>query len=382
MLTAVAGAYSAFHQLAHDLYLPDSRAIIKQAVMWSNGPGMPKSASDAQAQFDELLSALNIPLSLSASEKLARLRALPARDLLTAGSRIKMHQFRPVITSTDRAGSSFIPPTLFQDINSGTFARKLASRKTRLLLGECRDEHFVYARWRPPPQNTLSSLRARLEADYPAPAVDALVNLYFPEGKLPAGWKDWKDDAFGRVYADMQVHMLQRGLIRAIATAGGGAAADGGNNYEAKGGAGKSISRYRIEFRVKCIDAVVPPAWGVTHGTDQAIWFWGNGGVLLPEEKKVVKTAFIEPLVKFVNGGNSGAGEDIGWGTHGPREMRRLRPDGKVDIWRDEMWDRGARVWDTLSAVWGSMGTVDAQSVGGGDGADTWSRSGRRESKL
>lgn len=353
------GAYSAFHQLAHDLYLPDANRIIKQAIMWSNGPGMqPKSSSDAQAQFNELLSALGIPFSLPHSDKLALLRSLPASTLLAAGSRIRMHQFRPVITG-DSTSSSFIPPTLFTDIDSGAFSRKLLERKTRLLLGECRDEHVVYGRWRPPTQNTPSALRARLEADYPAAACDALMRLYFPEGKLPARWADWDGEAFGRVYADMQVHMLQRGLIRALTQSNNNNGASGGGVEKGSGtGVEKLIYRYRIEYRVRCVDDVVPPSWGVTHGTDQAIWFWGNGGALLPEEKEIVRTAFIDPLWKFV----SCTGDEIGWGTNGPREMRRLRPDGSVDVWDDGMWEVGGRVWDVLRGV-GSTDTSTGETT-------------------
>ncbi|KAL2001386.1 hypothetical protein VTN02DRAFT_1815 [Thermoascus thermophilus] len=360
-----AGAYSAFHQLAHDLYLPHADRIVKQAIMWSNGPGMqPRSSSDAQAQFDELLSALGIPLSLAPREKLARLRSLPASALLAAGSRIRLHQFRPAITG-DSPARSFIPPTLFADIDSGVFSAKLLERKTRLLLGECRDEHVVYGRWRPPTQNTRAALRARLEADYPAAACDALMGLYFPGGELPARWADWDGEAFGRVYADLQVHLLQRGLVRALTR--------GNNHHDASGGGADNgtdtgprvdtlIYRYRIEYRVRCVDETVPPAWGVTHGTDQAIWFWGNGGALLPAEKDTVRTAFLDPLWKFV----SCTGDGIGWGADGPRRVRRLRPDGGVDVWDDDegMWEVGGRVWDVLRGVDGSAGADDVVSSG------------------
>jgi hypothetical protein len=46
--------------------------------MHSNGPGVePKSLQEAQHQFNELLHRLNIPLSLTPTENLARLRQLP-----------------------------------------------------------------------------------------------------------------------------------------------------------------------------------------------------------------------------------------------------------------------------------------------------------------
>ncbi|KAL1985246.1 hypothetical protein VTN96DRAFT_8162 [Rasamsonia emersonii] len=319
-----AGAYSVFHQLAHDLFLPDEKSIIRQAIMWSNGPGVqPKSAANAQDQFDELLSALDIPLTLSSAEKLSRLRSLPARTLIEASVRIKHHQFRPW------SDSAFISTNLFRDIDSGLFARRLAARHIRLMNGECRDEHFLYGTWFPPKEDSVSALRERIEADYPPEACDALVQLYYPSGQLPADSRDWRD-AFGRLYADMQVHMLERGFINALA----------------RGGAGHLVYRYRIEYRVKCVDDYLPPAWGVTHSSDKAMWFWGDGAVLEDEEKPIVRSALIDPLVRFVRGES-----EMGWNTQGVRQVRRLRPDGTVDVWEDIMWERGQRVWSALQEV-------------------------------
>ncbi|KAL1965949.1 hypothetical protein VTN77DRAFT_5082 [Rasamsonia byssochlamydoides] len=319
-----AGAYSVFHQLAHDLYLPDDKSIIRQAVMWSNGPGIqPKSVSNAQDQFDDLLSALDVPQTLSPTEKLARLQSLPAHTLIEAGMRIKQHQFRPW------SDSAFISTNLFRDIDNGTFARRLAARNIRLMNGECRDEHFVYGTWHPPKEDSLSALRERIEADYPPEACDALVKLYYPSGQLPADCWDWLD-AFGRLYADVQVHMLERGFLNALA----------------RGGAGHLLYRYRIEYRVKCVDDYLPPAWGVTHGSDKAMWFWGDGAVLEEVEKQIVRSALLDHLVRFVRGES-----EVGWNTRNVKQARRLRPDGKVDIWDDTMWERGQRVWNALQEV-------------------------------
>ncbi|KAJ9270594.1 hypothetical protein DTO212C5_3383 [Paecilomyces variotii] len=322
-----AGSYSVFYQLAYDLYQPDGNAIIKRAIMWSNGPAMqPKSRLFAQDQFDELLSVLNIPLLLPPADKIAILRSLPIDTILDALDSIKhYHEFRP---HTD---SDFIQPSLFQDIDNGIFAEKLISRNIRLMIGECRDEHFLYATHRPPQSDTLASLAHRLKADYfPPPAVDKLIRLYYPDGKLPPDCKNWHTDAFGRIYADMQIHLMERGLINALA----------------RTGAGHLIYRYRMEFRLKCVDRIFPPEWGATHATDQWIWFWGNGMRMLEREKHIVRKGVFEPLVKFVQGQE----DDIGWEAVPGRvkEVRRLREDGEVDVWIDERWDEGVRVWEEL----------------------------------
>ncbi|EEA22819.1 carboxylesterase, putative [Talaromyces marneffei ATCC 18224] len=317
-----AGSFSVFNQLAHDLYLPREKSIIRQAIMLSNGPGVqPKAASEAQKQFDQLLIALNIPTHLPASEKLARLRRIPTRQLIDTSLRTQYHQYRPW------HDGQFVPTTLFSDIDNGTFARRMVERNIRLINGECRDEHFLYGTWYTP-ANSLGSLRQRLEADYPSDACDTLVNLYYPDGQLPAGVYNWQD-AFGRLYADVQVHMLERGFVNALA----------------QGGAGHLVYRYRIEYRVECV--TLPPEWGVTHSSDMAMWLWGNGATLNPEEKRLVNEALIEPLVELVNGNSPSKWVD--GDENGVQRVRRLRSDGKVDVWvDDEMWQRGLQVWSAL----------------------------------
>ncbi|KAJ5201816.1 CAZyme family CE10 [Penicillium cinerascens] len=322
-----AGANSVFHQLAYDLRQPDTQAIVRQAVIFSNSPAVqPKKPTETQSQFDQLLNALSIPLTLSANEKLARLRSLPAKQLLDAAKTIQIHQFRP---TTDGA---FILPTLFQSLDDGSFARKLLSRNIRLILGECSDERFLYAIWFPPKANTLDAVRARLITDYPQRIVDALIPLHYPDGKLPPGVTDWDSDAWGRIYADMQVYHMQRGLIHALTSNTGGVDAS------------RLIHRYRIEFRAECTDGI-PIEWGVTHSSDYSLWFWGNGNVLTEKEKKYTHNALVGPLARFVKGE-----DDFGWETSGKR-VRVLKADGSVEIRGDSLWDEGVRVWKALRAV-------------------------------
>ncbi|KAJ9619866.1 hypothetical protein H2203_008139 [Taxawa tesnikishii (nom. ined.)] len=109
-----AGAHSTFQQLAHDLYLPDSKSIIKRAIMFSNGSGVqPKSLSEHQTQFDELLNALRIPLHLSGPEKLAALRKLPSDELVDIQSKLKYSEFRAL------SDGAFVSGSLIHDINTG-----------------------------------------------------------------------------------------------------------------------------------------------------------------------------------------------------------------------------------------------------------------------
>ncbi|KAL5342619.1 Alpha/Beta hydrolase protein [Aspergillus crustosus] len=337
-----AGAYSVCYQLAYDLNLPTPQALIKRACIWSNSfTVQPKSPSLAQTQFNQLLSALQIPHSLPAHEKLSRLRSTPQRTILSAAASIDLHEFRPTTDNT------FIPNNLFHTLDNGFLASRLIARNIRIITGECRDEHFLYGTYRRPAKDTLGYLRARLLADYPRPVVDKLLQLSYPNGKLPRDCKNWTNDAFGRIYADMQIHNMQRGFIYAL-TKPITRSLDGKDRETISREVEKLIFRYRMEYRLQCADRSTPPQWGVTHATDQYIWFWGNGEVVQPKEKEIIKNAVIDPFIKFVHGEH-----DLGWGTSSVRQMRTLKPDGSVQIWYDELWDEAVRVWKGLREVAG-----------------------------
>lgn len=321
-----AGANSVFHQLAYDLRQPDENSLICQACIWSNSPAVqPKQPTETQAQFNQLLTALDIPLTLPNSEKLIRLRSIPAKTLLDKAKTIPLHQFRP---TTD---TSFISPSLFTALDTGAFARSLLARNIRIIIGECRDERFLYSTWFPPRENTLSALRTRLVADYPEHIVDAVIPLYYPNGSLPTHCENWDQDAWGRIYADMQVHRMQRGLVYALTENEGGVDASA------------LLFRYRIEWRAECVEVALPVEWGVTHSSDYPVWFFGNGGLLGDREKEVVVEGFVGPLAMFVRGE-----KEFGWGTSGGKGVRTLREDGSVEIVEDGDWEEGVRVWKVL----------------------------------
>lgn len=314
-----AGSHSVFHQLAYDLGVPDSKAIIKRALMLSNGPGMqPKSPEEAQDQFTELLQNLAIPASLSPAEKLTKLRVISAKTLIAATHKMKLHQFRAI---TD---SSFVRPNLLAELSNGIFAKRILARNLHLLIGECSDEHHVYGTWRPPKPGYQNML-LRLEADYPRAACHALMEHYFPARKLPPKYPTWQA-AFGHIYADVQIHALERGMVLGLV----------------RHGAGELVHRYRIEWRAGCVDAKVPRSWGATHGADMAIWFWGNGDNLAEGEKQVVRRAFHEPLSAFLKGGNGQ------WGAGSGMLVRVLKGDGNVVVEEDTRLDEGLELWEAL----------------------------------
>ena len=291
--------------------------------MWSNGSGMqPKSLDEHQAAFNELLGILDMPNTTPASDKLNHLRNVPATALIAAIDKMSNSQFRGV------SDGQFVHTHLFANINSGDYARRMRKRGVKLLIGECRDEHNLYRMWRTP-QNSHQAVLDRLCEDYPAPAVKNALEIYAPGGRLPAGYTDWKD-LFGRVYADLQVHCLERGFVNALSAAGLVV--------------GEDVLRYRIEWRARCADAALPTSWQVTHSSDEAIWWWGNGWANgLTREDKDVVTPLHDLFARFVRG------ENVEWAQKGPKVVKRLTDRGTLDFWDDERWEEGQAVWQAVN---------------------------------
>jgi carboxylesterase type B len=191
-----AGSHSVFHQLAYDLALPDEKALVKRALVLSNGPGIqPKSLDEIDRQFEEFVKVLNISTDSTPTEMLEKLRSLDAKTLVQATTEMKLHQFRAV---TD---GIFVRHGLHDELNNGVFANRMKRRGIELVIGECSDEHHVYGTWRPPKPGYDNMLH-RLEADYPQDACKILMKHYFTRGKLPPKYKSWQA-AFGHIYAGM-----------------------------------------------------------------------------------------------------------------------------------------------------------------------------------
>ncbi|PNP77092.1 hypothetical protein FNYG_09561 [Fusarium nygamai] len=324
-----AGAYSTFQQLSHELFCePEKSAIIRRIAMFSNGPGTePKTLQDVQPQFDEFITRLGIPLDLEDSTKLAKLREVPYEKLIEVQSEMKISEFRVL------AEGQFYPASLLDKINNGEFAKKMKTRGITLLNGECQEEHTMYRRWRTPTES-YASVHQRLSSDFSPKVTETLMGQFCGAGEqLPAGNKTWRE-FFGRLYANVQVHLLERGFHDALV----------------KGGleAGKDILRYRIERRLECVEEKIPSHLGVTHLTDIPIWLWGTGyqdG--LTREEKVFLKGWNEGLAQFVNG------DDVNWGPVKINEVRRWRSDGETDVVEDDLWEDGIAFWKLINSSGG-----------------------------
>jgi carboxylesterase type B len=108
-----AGSYATFHQLAYDVGSNSTRQIIRRVIQWSNGCGVqPKRVPEAQQQFDDLVSVLGMPRSLSAARKLEILRSKSAQELVAATTNMKQKFIRPV--SDGRFLSDDLFPSIYE----------------------------------------------------------------------------------------------------------------------------------------------------------------------------------------------------------------------------------------------------------------------------
>ena len=318
-----AGAYSVFHQLAYSLSLPADKAYINRVVMWSNGCGLqPKGIEEAQISFKQLTNAFDIPDNLPGQEKLARLRAVPTQDFVAAVKKVPGNSFRAV---TD---GQFVRFSLFEELFSDSFAKKMKSRGIKLIIGDCCDEYTAYRSISPP--TSYTTLLQRLGVEFRHELAQKAVTLYCPGRQLPEGYNTWQD-IFGRIYADLQVHMTQRGFLSSLSQT---LPAD-------------YVFRYRIETRADILEKIMPRSLGVTHGSDLCWWFmahnFGMKGNLKDEEVGLARE-LVEPLAAFVRNGTPA------WGTSNIRQVRLLNADG-VSIVSDPWWDTSITTWRRLQGL-------------------------------
>lgn len=242
---------------------------------------------------------------------------------------------------------------LFKNLEDGTWARHLKQRRIEMLLGECEDEHFAFATWHslPDDDQTLDAVRRRLSVDYPNEIIDTLIDeIYLPSFLTSGSQPQLQSQShrnlptirnhkcptynalFGHIYADIQVHATQRGLTNSLFTHG----------------AGNLVRRCIIGWRAKRADENFPRDMGATHGTDTALWFWGDGvGLELLKREEAVVREWCLPFWRWVVGAEGGWGAS-GWSETVKRCVRYVDSNGGIEVVEDEDWDRGCRIWEIM----------------------------------
>jgi carboxylesterase type B len=321
-----AGAHSTVFQLHYDTHRPNAAdRIIRGVYLWSNAVGIqPNSviSTSSQAQFEELLKAFGISVSLSSEEKLKKLRALPDSELAAKIPSMENHTFR---AGTD---DDFIPSNFLASIHDGSFTDLLSRHDIRVLLGEVADEEMLYRLINP--ASSYSTMITQLNNYYPTEVTNSLLKIY-PLPSSSVSKSEWRNTS-ARIVADCQVHATIRGFAASLLNPPPGHSALSLNR----------VFRYRISWRAKGLDAWLDPAVGVCHASDIPIW-WQSGrraGFTADDIEK--STIFLKPFEQFL------AGDDVQWRTKDMKEVREFAMDGTVRVVEDEGWDRGMEVWNTM----------------------------------
>ncbi|CCE82610.1 Piso0_002342 [Millerozyma farinosa CBS 7064] len=310
-----AGSYSTFLQLAYEVYHPEETQIIKQVVHFSNCIlFQPKSISETNVQFEELCDTLGVDTNLDAAGKLEALKGIDPKSLADVLPEMSLHTFRAV---TD---DDFVSASLIKDIQSGLYAKTLAAKKVRIIIGEVSNEPVMYSYLNTPID--LEALSLQLENYYPKAVVPTLLSLYLNPDELP-DTKNSLRELFGEIVASSQVYASSRGFLHYLTSQG----------FFPE----SSIYRFKCSFSPELMKERLSKMGvkGPIHGGDQPLWFFAtSAGIKDHEKEKIIK--FIGPLSEFIHC------KDIRetWGTSGIKLYRHLQEDGSTVIEEDSDWLR------------------------------------------
>ena len=173
-----AGAHSTHLQLLYEFARhradPSFSPLIKRVFLQSNAAVWPaKTVDEAAPQLDQLASLLDLPDHLSAQDKIAHLRTVPAEDIVAVIPKMRMHTFRAV---RDDVPGSFVTSDTFRAMQDGSFASWCSERGVTFLLGETDREEAVYEIVNTP--RDAQDLEVQLNNYYPLELVRAMLPLY------------------------------------------------------------------------------------------------------------------------------------------------------------------------------------------------------------
>ncbi|OCF78448.1 hypothetical protein I204_00388 [Kwoniella mangroviensis CBS 8886] len=312
-----AGAYSTHAQLVHECLQaqPTEGGLFQRAILISNAiPCLPKTVEETQTQFEQLLTALDIPLSLSGPERLSRLRAVPAEALTRKIMTIEQFTFRTV-----QDGVFFRHKTWLYD---GKVAEEFKKRDMAAIIGEVQDEETLYR----------DGFRVTDEISlYKAVNQYYSISFNFPDrlsacaDDLPIRSPDPNPDidsytkVLGDITSDGQVRAPSRSFARQLRDAG--VPLD-------------SVHRYIIGWVPDFVMQFAPPKFGVTHAMDRPIHNFSIFHGPKPHEEALMRE-WIKDYANFVNW------RPVNFGTDLWTQVKVLSPkdNGSIRIEDGLKWD-------------------------------------------
>ncbi|KAF1932805.1 alpha/beta-hydrolase [Didymella exigua CBS 183.55] len=328
-----AGAFSTHVQLNYELFHGnDKKPLFNNIWLQSNAiPAQPKTLDEVETQFQNVLSTFSISTDLPPSERLDKLRSIPASTLVSRIFDLDIHTFRAV---TD---GEMIPSDLMANIHFGRFAARFKQRRMRILLGEAETEEVLYSLTNPPPDFSNKEMLKALNNYYAGPVCETLLSLYKNKGSAAdervasaLSLEDEQEKAkrlFGLITSDVQVRAPIRVLSKALF--------DGGVPAE-------RILRYRVAYRPECTDKVYPRNFGVTHAADGMSWWYIERYGFDEEERDNVKRWLGKTLIPLV-GGDGDSGKKLR-----AEELLYFRESGEIGVVEDQQWEWLSHVSETL----------------------------------
>ncbi|WRT67538.1 uncharacterized protein IL334_004510 [Kwoniella shivajii] len=315
-----AGAYSTHAQMVYELLQakPTDDGLFQRAIMISNAiPCVPKTVEECQSQFESLLKVLDIPLSLSGPERLARLRDVPPDTLTRKLMTIDQFTFRTV-----QDGVFF--PTSQTWLYDGKLAKEFKKRDMAVIIGEVQDEETLYRDGFHVTDEI--SLYKAVNQYYSTTVVNQMIDLYLNQ-KIKEPYQhpdpnpevDHYSKVLGDIISDGQVRAPSRSFARQLRDA----------NVPLD-----SVHRYIIAWAPDFVMNFAPPKFGVTHAMDRPIHNFSIFHGPHPREEGLMRQ-WIKDYANFINW------RPVEYGTTEWNQVKVLSPKGggSIQIEDDTKWD-------------------------------------------
>ncbi|WWC65391.1 uncharacterized protein I303_108009 [Kwoniella dejecticola CBS 10117] len=324
-----AGAYSTHAQLVHELLQakPTEGGLFQRAILLSNAiPCLPKTVEETQSQFESLLTALDIPLTLSGPERLKALRAVPAEALTRKIMTIDQFTFRTV-----QDGVFF--PKSHTWLYDGKLAEEFKKRNMAAIIGEVQDEETLYRDGFKVTDEI--SLYKAVNQYYSTTVVNQMIDLYLHQKiKEPYQHPDPNPDidsytkVLGDIISDGQVRAPSRSFARQLRDAG--VPLD-------------SVHRYIVAWVPEFVTKFAPPKFGVTHAMDRPIHNFSIFHGPKPHEEELMRE-WIKDYANFINW------KPVNFGVDKWTQVKVLSPkdNGSIRIEDDTKWDYLEKVSEVI----------------------------------
>nr|XP_019008014.1 uncharacterized protein I206_07182 [Kwoniella pini CBS 10737]OCF46795.1 hypothetical protein I206_07182 [Kwoniella pini CBS 10737] len=315
-----AGAYSAHAQLVHELLQaePTEGGLFHRIILISNAiPCLPKTVEETQDQFESLLTALDIPLTLSGPERLKALRAVPAETLTRKIMTIDQFTFRTVQDGV------FFPKSQTW-LSDGKLADEFKKRDMAAIIGEVQDEETLY---RDGFRVTDEISLYKAVNQYYSSRSFADI-LYYASSPDPNPNIDSYTKVLGDIISDGQVRAPSRSLTRQLRDAG--VPLD-------------SVHRYIVAWVPNFVMKFAPKEFGITHAMDRPIHNFSIFHGPDAHEDKLM-TEWIKDYANFINW------KSVNFGTETWTQVKVLSPKdhGSIRIEDDTKWSYLEKVSEVI----------------------------------